>query len=222
MTPGVAGVVVWRAEQPSKRRTVRMANEIFKQAWAKESKDPLPDTTRQAYLAISAFEGGFGTSFYANGAPTQDNWGAIHCSKGASPKPGDLWNGCVMGVDANTDGKFAQEFRRYPDPISGARDFIRIVRRNGGTDAIMATGDPAAIAHAMRTYYQGLDPSKAATSEAKYAGAIASNAKSNAKGLGETNLIIQGGAAKKGVSTALVVGGVVVAGLAAYAVFGGK
>lgn len=182
----VHSFAVWRAEQPDTRRGVAEAAGLIREAWALETNGEAPtEAAVQVLLAISRFEGGFGTSFYRNGSPTQNNWGALHCpTDRTTPKKSELWDGCTVGVDTGPKGDYVQTFRTYANGLLGARDFLRVVRRfPGGKTDVLNAGDANRIAEGMKGYYT--EP----TTPAKWGTAMLAASTANAKALGVENLV---------------------------------
>lgn len=194
------------AEPSDPRRNVNEAHDIIQTAWIAEVGDPdeapfsLP--ARQLLLAVSAFEGGFGTSHYANGAPTEDNWGAIHCpgqlgKQRIEPRGNELWSHCVLGVDQNVHGKFDVYFRGYPDGLSGARDFVRLMLKRGADVDTLNSGDSARLARQMyeKHYYGRKKGESHEDAIERYTVAIDASAKRIAKALGQPLHVARGGVA---------------------------
>jgi hypothetical protein len=133
----------------------------------------------QAVQAIARHESGAG---YGDGMGGANNWGSIHCVSG--PPCGD---DCVEHTDTNAKGEpYTTCFRRYATPEAGARDLIRELLRRPAVRAVLGTGEPVAIATAMRA--TGYFEAPIAT----YAAAILRNAKAIAKATGEPLLMGHG------------------------------
>lgn len=143
---------------------------------------PLPGAL-QAVQAIARHESGPG---YGDGMGNANNWGSVHCTTG--PPCGE---GCVEHADTDSQGQpYVTCFRRYATPEEGARDLLRELLRRPPVREVLSSGSANAIAHAMhRTRYFEMTPGL-------YGQAIARNAESIAKALGEPLIVTLAGPAE--------------------------
>lgn len=164
------------------------------EAWRRVvGRDPSP-TELQAASAISRHETGFSTYKPFGG---HNNYGAVQCCKpnanGECPA-GSFLHKDSYPTDKGTSVSYAICFKSYPDPVTGAADFVRnITTRRPRTMAALATGDAWQIAAAMydERYYQGFGATREKRIEG-YQKAIIANGEKNARELGEQSLLSPG------------------------------
>lgn len=106
-------------------------------------------------LAVALHETKFGAAWQDEGAGS-NNMGAIQATSS--------WTGQTFGgVDTHpteTGGavSYKQAFRKYPSALEGWQDLVRVLYvQMGAVRVAAATGDPRAVAKAMRAakYYEG-------------------------------------------------------------------
>lgn len=149
------------AMPPATESRSAWARAVLINAWAAVYPDrELTEKTADLILAVASLETGL-----LRGAPANSwNWGNVHA---AGPKNGVCAPGSLPWSDSHADGsKYATCMRAYAGPVEGMVDYLRVLTR-GAALAAAETGDPAALARAMKAngYYEA--------PEAAYAAAIA-------------------------------------------------
>lgn len=111
-------------------------------------------------LAVALHESTFGAGWRGNGEGS-NNMGALQAGSG--------WTGETFATKdthpTSTGGSIAYEgqFRKYSSPLEGWQDLVRVLYiQSPATRVAAATGDPRAVAKAMRRagYYEGQGPTQ--------------------------------------------------------------
>lgn len=163
------------------------AREVLRFAWARQFGESADLPTLQAVQAIALHESGYGYALKTpEGAPSY-NWGSIQCGAGWKAvdclTPQTCPAGCFAHQDTNAKGVcYVACFRQYPDPVSGAKDFLRVlcgVPSRARVRACIGYGNSTVIAREMRAsgYFEA--------SVKSYAAGIGNRAKQIATALGE-------------------------------------
>lgn len=152
-----------------KKMTDAQAREVLPAAFEVRGLPPPNASAVQAVQAIARFEGGYGHAWGAR------NWGAVQCKERAPCPPH-----CVEVTDSDAAGVPYQACMRiYPTHVDGAADLVRQLYRREGVPEALAAGVATRIAERMRATAYFEAPAH------KYARAIADNAASIAKSIGE-------------------------------------
>lgn len=134
---------------PSEPRSA-WARIVVAHAWRDLYSDrPLTEQAADLVVAVASLE-----TQLLRASQGNFNWGNLHGGKvdcaGSCPP------GSTMGHDRDGAGnKYCTCFRSYPDAVAGMRDYLRTLTR-GAALAALQTGDPAALAAAMKAngYYE--------------------------------------------------------------------
>ena len=197
----------------------KQAYQIVKQAWKElHGREGTPAELVLAQ-AIQRFETAYGRAgqFAAMAAQGKYNWGALERGRNSD-------GSCPAGTEPGIDAGNARCFFVYPSDVSAAKASLYVLTKADGahanrtraTLAALGSGDPYAVAKAMRTspaYYEGFGSTEAEKVHA-YGSAIEKNAEVIQASLGIPSLSSPVSSLRKAVGVLLLLAGVGVVGYA--------